>query len=292
MQKGRFQAFENAKKLLSGSFSFARENKVNIESNLEELLQFSYGMIQKKKAAEILEKQYGHNIKLSNVGQRSYRREGQGLGKASENLSHSMMCLGAEINEEIFKNDANFKTDRFQKNFKERYNVKQSHDNLKEAPTLMPVSSQKSKNKQNMRRYEDSNSSKVRIDEDSVHYPPQYKPDKPDIGMLIKQHILENTPISKNKDWSQMQNMNSNSIIPPVLKNKLIRDQNRLEDDQEDEEEESEELLYTDNRQNHIENDEEGYTSVDTQQKDNLNEEHKDKIKGFDDINYRSDFFN
>lgn len=43
-------------------FSFIENSKVKLESNLEELLQYSYGMMQKKKASQIIEKELGHSI--------------------------------------------------------------------------------------------------------------------------------------------------------------------------------------------------------------------------------------
>lgn len=54
--------FENAKKHLCSVFSNIENQKVNLEADLEELLKYSYGIMQKKRATKIIEQQLGHNI--------------------------------------------------------------------------------------------------------------------------------------------------------------------------------------------------------------------------------------
>ena len=100
-QNGRFQAFENAKKHLFSVYNFTDSNKIDLESNLEELLQFSYGMMQKKKASEIIQKELGHSITPIPKVNRDYSKyeyfKNRGrLANKMEEISSSMMCLRLE----------------------------------------------------------------------------------------------------------------------------------------------------------------------------------------------------
>jgi exonuclease VII small subunit len=61
-QNGRFMTFEKAKKHLWSVFSNIENQKINLEADLEELLKYSYGIMQKKKATKIIEQQLGYNI--------------------------------------------------------------------------------------------------------------------------------------------------------------------------------------------------------------------------------------
>ena len=110
-QNGRFSAFENAKIHLCSVFSFVEDNKIEIGSNLEELLQYSYGMLQKKKASEIIQKELGHNIvpmiKPSpiNLSQyESFKNRGNNMNiinHESADVSSSMMWLGLEEQDQM-----------------------------------------------------------------------------------------------------------------------------------------------------------------------------------------------
>ena len=90
-QKGRFAAFENAKYHLSSVFSFVENEKLNVELNLEELLKYSYGMLQKRKATQIIEKELGHSISplLVNASQEYLQRKKD--NKLGDELSGSML---------------------------------------------------------------------------------------------------------------------------------------------------------------------------------------------------------
>lgn len=267
-------------------------------------------MLQKKKAAEILEKQFGHNIKLSEYQiHNTVRRDRGGLDANIGHLSNSMMCLGLNSNEDMFNFKQDYNSNRYDSTFKERLDLKMSHDMSKEPASFIPQYSGKRLNKKspNLRGYEDSNSSKVRIEEDSVHYPVKYKPERPSLDLLTKPPLLQNPLISAEND-RKVVNRDYNSMAHRHLED--LENQNEYENEESEEDQmemhienlkESHQKLadghpyfgsskgqYYDNEHEQIDQEDDGYISVDTQQKDMKTEERKDS-KSFKNIEYYSD---
>lgn len=114
-QNGRFMAFENAKKHLCSVFSFIEEGKTQLDATLEELLDYSYGMLHKKKASQILQQEFGPQIySVPNPNNYEYenkvpKKRGRGLNlKGNRNIddvSASMMVLGSDPKDPIFRID-------------------------------------------------------------------------------------------------------------------------------------------------------------------------------------------
>lgn len=141
MQNGRFEAFENAKKHLCSVFSILEDDKISMDASLEELLEQSYGAINKKKAIKILEKQLGRTVIDQNIISerkefsshravqvmnknyiskqpntiRSLAKQGKLNMGNDEGISASMMCLGIDEKEKLFKKD-NFSTNSYRRN--------------------------------------------------------------------------------------------------------------------------------------------------------------------------------
>lgn len=110
MRNGPFRMEESSllktlNKHLCSVFSFIEDYRVKVESNLEELLEYSYGMLQKKKASEIIQKELGNSItpvtnspSLNLSQYESYKNKGKKMNmmnpNKTEDMSSSMMLHG------------------------------------------------------------------------------------------------------------------------------------------------------------------------------------------------------
>ncbi|CAI2387000.1 unnamed protein product [Moneuplotes crassus] len=110
-QNGRFQAFENCKKHLCSVFTLQEDAKVNLESSLEELLQYSYNTLHRK-ASEMIQKELNKSISSSAQKKdqdysqyESYKSRGKSFKskyqKYPEDKSSSMMLIGLQEKEQM-----------------------------------------------------------------------------------------------------------------------------------------------------------------------------------------------
>lgn len=135
-------------------FSFIEDDKVNIELSLEDLLKYSYGMLQKRKATQIIEKEFGHTIFPISVSTSQDMTSKKKSNKYGDDLSASMMCLGLEAKDQMITIEDKFKHAHRRSSFEKiapatlsnrQYNYGKVEERrndtiLNDTPTLIPLS--------------------------------------------------------------------------------------------------------------------------------------------------------
>lgn len=108
-QNGRFQAFKNAKKHLCAVFNFKNSQKPVLKSKLEDLLQYSYGILHQK-ANEVIQNELNKSIHSCMNDDYSrfetYKNRGKSynLIPKQEEASHSMMLVSKSEKDRFLMN--------------------------------------------------------------------------------------------------------------------------------------------------------------------------------------------